>query len=48
MKVAETKISMAKLTTVPVAIRKAMSLAVGDYLEWHIEEGQVIVKQRGG
>lgn len=42
MKVAESTVSPALLTTVPAAIRTALKIEVGDVLEWHVEEGNRI------
>ncbi|MEM0463628.1 AbrB/MazE/SpoVT family DNA-binding domain-containing protein [Pyrobaculum sp.] len=36
-------------TTVPVVVRKVLSLSNGDVLEWYMtEDGEIIVKKSGG
>jgi len=46
MKIAETKITDASLTTVPSAIKEALNLSAGDYVEWHIENDKVLVRKK--
>lgn len=46
MKVAESKITARHQTSVPPAIREGLKLEVGDYLEWHVMNSQVIVKKK--
>lgn len=46
MKIAETKVTSANLTTVPSAIREALHLEANDYIEWHIENDNVKVKKK--
>jgi len=46
LKVAETKLTDANLTTVPTPIREALKLNAGDYLEWHIDNDAVKVRKR--
>ena len=48
MKVAESTLSKANLTTVPSAIRKALELKAGDKLTWHITNQTVSVKKKEG
>lgn len=46
MKVAESTVSPALLTTVPHAIRTALKIEVGDILEWHVENNEVKVRRK--
>lgn len=48
MKVAETKISPRSQTVVPPAIRTALKVEAGDYIEWHITNQTVVVSKRSG
>jgi AbrB family looped-hinge helix DNA binding protein len=40
-----TKISEKNLTTVPTSVRNFLDIGAGDRVEWHVEEGQIIVKK---
>lgn len=41
----DTKISEKHLTTVPKPVRNFMGLSEGDRIEWHVEDGCVVVKK---
>ena len=43
---ADTKISEKNLTTVPKPVRSFLSLEVGDRVEWHVENGDIVVRKR--
>jgi bifunctional DNA-binding transcriptional regulator/antitoxin component of YhaV-PrlF toxin-antitoxin module len=45
VKVAETKVYRGNKTAVPSAVMEALSLKVGDTVEWHIEDEKVVVKK---
>jgi AbrB family looped-hinge helix DNA binding protein len=45
MKVAESRLSR-NTTTVPKPVRVALNLKSGDVLEWHIEEGRILVVKK--
>jgi bifunctional DNA-binding transcriptional regulator/antitoxin component of YhaV-PrlF toxin-antitoxin module len=40
----DTKLS-SNLTTVPEAVRNYLELASGDRVEWHVEDGSVVVRK---
>ncbi len=40
---ADTKLN-SNLTTVPKAVRNYLSLESGDRIEWHIENGDIVVR----
>lgn len=42
----DTKISEKNLTTVPTPVRNFLDIGAGDRVEWHVEEGQIIIKKR--
>ena len=46
MKVAETKISSQWATTIPSEARPWLKAEVGDVLEWHIDNGEVVVRKK--
>jgi len=46
MKFAETPISTQNTIYLKDEIREALKLKVGDVLEWHIENGVVVVKKK--
>lgn len=46
MKVAESKVSKRYLISIPRAIRIALNVNIGDVIEWHIENGKIIVKKK--
>lgn len=43
----DTKLN-SNLTTVPEAVRNYLELESGDRIEWHVVEGDVIVKKKLG
>lgn len=43
----DTKISEKNLTTVPKPVRNFLDLSAGDRVEWHVEDGQVVLKCTG-
>lgn len=45
VKVAETKVYRGNKTSVPPPVMEALSLKVGDTVEWHIEDEKVVVKK---
>lgn len=40
-----TKVSEKNLTTVPKSVRNFLDVGEGDRVEWHVEDGQVVVKK---
>ena len=47
VKVAETKVYSGNKTSIPPPVMKALSLKVGDTVEWHILDEKVVLR-RGG
>lgn len=45
-KVAESKISPQWSTTIPSEVRPWLKAKKGDILEWHVEDGKVVVEKR--
>jgi AbrB family looped-hinge helix DNA binding protein len=43
---ADTKISTKNLTTVPKPVRNFLDVGAGDRVEWHVEDGQIIVRKQ--
>ncbi|MDS0477820.1 AbrB/MazE/SpoVT family DNA-binding domain-containing protein [Natrinema sp. 1APR25-10V2] len=41
----DTKISEKNLTTVPKPVRNFLDVGEGDRIEWHVENGQIVVKK---
>lgn len=41
----DTKLN-SNLTTVPEAVRNYLELDSGDRIEWHVEEGQIVVQKK--
>lgn len=41
----DTKVSEKNLTTVPKPVRNFLSVGAGDRVEWHVEEGKIVVKK---
>ena len=46
MKIAESRVSKRYLISVPRAVRTALNISVGDVIEWHIEDGKIVVKKK--
>jgi len=46
VKVAETKVYRGNKTSIPSAVMEALSLKVGDRVEWHVEGEKIIVKKK--
>jgi len=46
MKIGESKVSSKFLLTLPRAVREALGLRVGDVVEWHVEQQQVVLKKK--
>jgi len=46
MKVGESKVTSKYLVVLPKAIRLALNLKRGDYVEWYIEGDKVIVRKK--
>jgi AbrB family looped-hinge helix DNA binding protein len=42
----DTKISEKNLTTVPKPVRNFLDLQAGDRVEWHVEDGCIVVKKQ--
>lgn len=42
----DTKISQKNLTTVPSPVRNFLDVGPGDRVEWHVENGRIIVEKR--
>lgn len=45
MELKPTKITTANTTTVPAVIRRALKVKAGEFVEWCIENNQVIVRK---
>jgi bifunctional DNA-binding transcriptional regulator/antitoxin component of YhaV-PrlF toxin-antitoxin module len=45
VKVAETKVYRNNKTSIPSAIMEALSLKVGDVVEWHVEDEKIILRK---
>jgi bifunctional DNA-binding transcriptional regulator/antitoxin component of YhaV-PrlF toxin-antitoxin module len=45
VKVAETKVYRGNKTSVPSAVMEALSLKVGDTVEWHIIDERVVLRK---
>ena len=43
--IAKTKVSKGNLTVVPKPVREALNIKEGDILEWHVENGKIVVKK---
>lgn len=41
----DTKISAKNLTTVPKPVRNFLDVGAGDRLEWHVEDGRIVVEK---
>ncbi len=41
----DTKISEKNLTTVPKPVRNFLDVGAGDRVEWHVEDGKIVVKK---
>lgn len=41
----DTKISEKNLTTVPKPVRNFLDVGAGDRIEWHVENGEIVVKK---
>ncbi len=41
----DTKVTEKNLTTVPKPVRNFLVVGPGDRIEWHVEDGQIIVKK---
>jgi AbrB family looped-hinge helix DNA binding protein len=42
---ADTKVSEKNLTTIPKPVRNFLDVGEGDRVEWHVEDGHVIVRK---
>jgi bifunctional DNA-binding transcriptional regulator/antitoxin component of YhaV-PrlF toxin-antitoxin module len=45
VKVAETKVYKNNKTSIPSAVMEALSLKVGDVVEWHVEDEKIILRK---
>ena len=45
MKIGRSKIMQKNVVVIPKAVREALGLKVGDIIEWHVEEGKIVVKK---
>ncbi|MFA1610691.1 AbrB/MazE/SpoVT family DNA-binding domain-containing protein [Halobellus rubicundus] len=41
----DTKISAKNLTTVPKPVRNFLGVGAGDRVEWHVEDGKIVVSE---
>lgn len=41
----DTKVSEKNLTTVPKPVRNFLDVGEGDRIEWHVEDGKIVVKK---
>ncbi|RLF22865.1 MAG: hypothetical protein DRN15_07930 [Thermoprotei archaeon] len=46
MKIAESRVSKRYLVAIPRAVRVALNIDVGDVIEWHVEDGKIVVKKK--
>ena len=44
----DTKVSEKNLTTVPKPVRNFLGVGEGDRIEWHVEDGRIIVRKADG
>ncbi|MCU4926880.1 type II toxin-antitoxin system PrlF family antitoxin [Halobacteria archaeon AArc-dxtr1] len=44
----DTKISEKNLTTVPKPVRNFLDVGAGDRVEWHVEDGRIIIEKQAG
>ena len=42
----DTKISEKNLTTVPKPVRNFLDVGAGDRVEWHVEDGHIVVRKQ--
>ncbi|MWV40717.1 MULTISPECIES: AbrB/MazE/SpoVT family DNA-binding domain-containing protein [Natrialba] len=42
----DTKVSEKNLTTVPKPVRNFLDVGAGDRVEWHVEDGRIIVEKQ--
>jgi len=47
-KLTDTKISEKNLTTVPKPVRNFLDIGAGDRVEWHVEDGRIVVQVDDG
>jgi AbrB family looped-hinge helix DNA binding protein len=47
-KLTDTKISEKNLTTVPKPVRNFLGVGAGDRVEWHVEDGRIVVEVDDG
>jgi AbrB family looped-hinge helix DNA binding protein len=47
-KLTDTKISEKNLTTVPKPVRNFLDVGAGDRVEWHVEDGRIVVRVEDG
>ncbi|MFB6304118.1 MAG: AbrB/MazE/SpoVT family DNA-binding domain-containing protein [Haloferacaceae archaeon] len=45
-KLTDTKLSERNQTTVPKPVRNFLEVGPGDRVEWHVENGSVVVRKR--
>ncbi|MFD1571628.1 AbrB/MazE/SpoVT family DNA-binding domain-containing protein [Halorubrum laminariae] len=41
----DTKVSEKNLTTVPKPVRNFLDVGAGDRVEWHVEDGDIVVRK---
>jgi len=46
MKIGESKVTSKYLVVLPKAVRLALNLKRGDYVEWYIEGEKIVVKKK--
>jgi AbrB family looped-hinge helix DNA binding protein len=44
-KLSDTKISEKNLTTIPKPVRNFLDVGAGDRVEWHVENGHIVVRR---
>ncbi|SEW28172.1 AbrB/MazE/SpoVT family DNA-binding domain-containing protein [Halobacterium jilantaiense] len=42
---ADTKVSEKNLTTIPKPVRNFLDVGAGDRVEWHVEDGNIVVRK---
>ena len=45
VKIGRSKIMKKNVVVIPKAVREALGLKEGDVIEWHVEEGKIVIKK---
>lgn len=46
MKIGESKVTRGTITTIPKSVRLALKIKEGDVIEWHVEDGKIVVRKK--